>query len=121
MPAKTPEQCNSLLLDALTQGDLDAAMALYEPDASFVTEQGVVTGDAIRAVLEGFAGIKPSFDYTPKPSVVNGNIALTGNNWTVTGTDPDGNAVEMSGSSAEVLRQGADGNWRFLIDNPNAP
>ena len=120
MPAQTPEQVNEQLIDALNRGDIDAAMDLYGPEASFVNEGEVVTGlAAIRAIMEAFAAVKPKFDFKPKATVQSGDIALTGNNWSLTGTDADGNAMEMSGNSFEVVRRGSDGNWRFVIDVPD--
>ncbi len=121
MQAKSPEQVNELLIDALTRGDIDGALSLYEEDARFVTADGVVSGKpAIRTVLEGFIAVAPVFDIKPKPTVRNGDIALTGNDWRLEGKDASGNGVAMSGSSYEVVRCGADGNWRFSIDNPDA-
>ena len=121
MPAKSPEQVNEILIDALSKGDIDTAISLYEADASFVTAEGTVQGvDAIRPVLEGFAAVSPNFTINPKSTVQTGDVALTGNNWSLTGKDADGNPLEMSGSSYEVVRRGADGNWRFIIDNPDA-
>ena len=120
MAAKTPEQVNEQLIDALTRGDIDAAIDLYEPEASFVNEGEVVIGTvAIRRILEAFASVKPQFKIKARPTVQSGDIALTGNHWSLAGTDPDGNPLEMSGSSYEVVRRGADGNWRFAIDNPD--
>lgn len=120
MSAQSPDQVNEQLIEALTRGDIDAAIELYEPDASFVNAGEIVTGLAgIRAIMETFAAVKPKFDIRPKPTVQSGDIALTGNNWSLTGTDVSGNAMEMSGSSFEVVRRGADGNWRFVIDNPD--
>lgn len=43
-----------------------------------------------------------------------GDVALVRSDWTLIG--PDG-GVAMAGASAEVLRRGADGGWRFLIDD----
>lgn len=121
MKAKTPEQVNELLIEYLSQCDVDAALDLYEDDASFVTAQGVVTGkDAIREILEGFTALKPRFQIRPKPAVQNGNLALTGNHWSLTGVGEGGQSIELSGSSYEIVRCGPDGNWRFLIDNPDA-
>ena len=56
MPALKPEECDLLLLEAMETGDLDAMLALYEPDATFVVSSGrVVTGHAaIRQVLQGY-------------------------------------------------------------------
>ena len=35
MPARKPEECDTLLGEALNRGDLEAAVALYEADAAF--------------------------------------------------------------------------------------
>lgn len=120
MAASTPEQVNEQLIEALTRGDIHAAIDLYEPGASFVNAGEVVTGTAsIRKILETFASVKPRFTVEAKPTVQSGDIALTGNRWRLAGTDTEGKPVEMSGSSFEVVRRGADGNWRFAIDNPD--
>lgn len=120
MAAQTPEEVNLQLIDALSCGDVDAALALYEPEASFVSEGQVVTGRAaIRSIMEAFVATRPQFTVEPKPTVRAGDVALTGNHWSLKGSDPDGKPIEMSGSSFEVVRRGADGNWRFAIDNPD--
>ncbi len=46
MPATTPEQVSEQLIDALSRGDIDTAIALYEPEASFVGDGKVVSGTA---------------------------------------------------------------------------
>ncbi len=121
MAPQTPEGCDVQLIDALTRGDVDAAVALYEPEASFVNEGQVVTGHAaIRAVMEAFVATRPQFTWEPKPTVRTGDLALTGLNWSLKGTDPDGKPIEMGGSSFEVVRRQPDGSWRFAIDNPDA-
>lgn len=121
MPATTPEAVNEQLIKAIEEGDIDTALSLYEADAQFVTAEGTVSGlGPIREVLEGFMAVKPKFDLTPKPTVQCGDIALTGNNWSLTGVGPDGSALAMSGSSYEVVRCDSNGHWRFAIDNPDA-
>lgn len=35
----------------------------------------------------------------------------------LTGTDPDGNPLEMGSVTAEMVRRQEDGSWRFVIDN----
>jgi hypothetical protein len=42
MPARRPEECDTILVDAINKGDLEAAIALYEPSARFVQESGEV-------------------------------------------------------------------------------
>ena len=121
MPARNPEECDSLLLEALTRGDLETAVALYEPKASFVQESGEVAvgRTAIREILSAYVAIKPKF--TVKSRSVqsgDGTLAMTGLKWSATGTDPEGKPVTLSGNSSEVVRRQADGTWLFVIDNP---
>ena len=121
MPARKPEDCDLLLIEALGKGDLEAALALYEPNASFVLDSGqVVTGlTAIREVMQGFLALKPKFTMEVKavPSG-DGNIALLRGKWNLSGTGPDGKPITMAGNSTEVVRRQPDGTWRFIIDNP---
>jgi len=46
------------------------------------------------------------------------DLALSFADWSLTGAGPDGEAVEMSGQTSDVLRRQPDGTWRFVIDNP---
>jgi uncharacterized protein (TIGR02246 family) len=121
MPARKPEECDLLLMEAAHAGDVEAAVALYEPNASFVQDSGeVVTGHAaIREMMKGFLALKPHF--TMKVDAVqsgDGTLALTRSTWSMTGTDPEGKPVTMAGRSAEVVRRQSDGTWKFVIDNP---
>ena len=38
MPARKPEDCDIHLMEAMNRGDLEAAVSLYEPNATFVQE-----------------------------------------------------------------------------------
>ena len=119
MPARKPEECDTLLGEALNRGDLEAAVALYEADAAFVQEPGkVVRGHAaVRGAMQGFLAIKPKFTISVN-SVENGDIAVLRSKWSVNGTGPDGKPVAMSGNGIEVVRRQADGTWKFVIDHP---
>jgi ketosteroid isomerase-like protein len=37
--------------------------------------------------------------------------------WSIDGTGPDGKHMHLGGSASDVVRRGADGRWRYLIDN----
>ena len=37
--------------------------------------------------------------------------------WSIDGTGPDGKQVHLAGTACDVVRRGADGFWRFIIDN----
>jgi len=120
MPARTTEEVPLLFARAFADGDLDSAVALYEPEAAFVAQPGaVVTGtEAIREALSGFLALEPMFDLEVRKVFRAGDIALGFDDWTLTGTGPDGETISMSGQTTTVLRQQADGSWLFVIDNP---
>lgn len=123
MPAHKPEECDLLLLKALEQGDLDAAVALYEPNAQFVvsTEQAVSGHASIREVMEGFIAAKATFNVeavTAVPSA-DGSVAVTRVKGSSTATGRDGKPVTTPMHSVEVVRKQVDGTWLFAIDDPS--
>jgi hypothetical protein len=78
-----------LLMEAAHAGDVEAAVVLYEPNASFVQDSGeVVTGQvAIREVIKSFLALKPRF--TMKVDAIqsgDGTLALTRSTRSMTGT-----------------------------------
>jgi ketosteroid isomerase-like protein len=105
----------------LNAGDLDAALAHYEPAAVFHPdpEAPPVAGtEAIREALAGFVALEPVMEGEIVKASQAGDTALVINRWRLRGTQPDGAAVELAGTSADVLHRGADGAWRILIDDP---
>jgi uncharacterized protein (TIGR02246 family) len=122
MPAHKPEECDILIEKALNSRDLEAAVALYEPNASFVLASGeVITGrDAIREALKGFLAFN-DIRFTRGISVTqsgDGSLAMLRAAWAATAPEPDGKPVTVTGSNVEVVRRQADGTWLFVIDNP---
>ena len=122
MPARTPEEVVLQIIQALNTGDVEAALALYEPGATFVPEPGkAVTGvDAIRDVLNGFLALKPQMTIQVHQVVEAADLALVCSRWTLKGTDPDGSPVELAGLGADIVRRQEHGTWRFVVDNPFA-
>lgn len=116
----TPEQVIEQFSQHLNGGDLDALVGLYEPDAAFVAEPGVVLRgrDAIREALQGFLALSPTITGEIQGVVETGGVALVVNRWRLEGTDPEGSHVELSGVSADVVRRQPDDSWRVLIDDP---
>jgi uncharacterized protein (TIGR02246 family) len=115
-----PEYVIEQFSHLLNGGDLDALVGLYEPDAAFVPQPGVVLRgrDAIRDALEGFVALSPTITGEIQGVVETGGVALVVNSWRLEGTGPDGSPVEMAGMSADVIRRQPDGSWRVLIDDP---
>jgi uncharacterized protein (TIGR02246 family) len=108
------------LAERLGAGDVDGALALYEPEATFAPQPGAqVTGlDAIRAALEQFAALRPAMRGEVEKVLEAGDVALVTNRWHLEGTGPDGAPLAMGGVSADVMRRQADGTWRILVDDP---
>jgi uncharacterized protein (TIGR02246 family) len=118
--AQTPEQAIERFAALLAEGDLDGMLELYEPDAAFAPEPGSsVTGrDGIREALRPFAAMRPRMTGEFAKVIHAGDTALVAYRWTLRGTGPDGKAVEMAGTSADVLRRRPDGSWAIAIDDP---
>jgi uncharacterized protein (TIGR02246 family) len=120
MATDTPDGTVRTFMELFNAGDLDAAVALYEPGATFVPAPGrVVSGiDAVREALQAYLALGPKFAGELQSVTAAGDTALVVNNWHSDATAPDGTAIHQSGRSADVLRRQPDGRWLILIDNP---
>ena len=120
MSARTPEEMPRLWAEHFVAGDLDALVALYEADATLVAQPGavVIGTEAIREDLSGLLAMRPTFNLEGRKVLQTGDIALSFADWTLAGTSPDGEPIEMAGQTSDVLRRQPDGTWRFVIDNP---
>lgn len=117
---KKPEEFHARFVAAFNSGNVDAVMALYEPDASFVPQPGqVVQGrDAIRQATLQFLSLKGTMQIDSVFTVHGPGMALTRGQWKLSATGSDGKLVEMTGQSVEVLRQQPNGEWLVAIDHP---
>jgi uncharacterized protein (TIGR02246 family) len=121
MAALRPEDCDLLLAVSINSGDLEGAVAFYEPDARFVAApDNVVEGsDGIREVMLGMLHGNPRLTIEVPQVVQSGDLALLCSKWSTTTTGPDGSTTTESGNGREVVRRQPDGTWRFVIDYPN--
>jgi uncharacterized protein (TIGR02246 family) len=120
MPATEPEQMHGLFEEAFNAGDLEALMALYEPDAALIPQPGTVAEGtaAIRESLLWFLDRRGRITLETTLVVRVGDLAFLANRWSLTGgTMPDGSPAELGASTAEVARQQSDGTWLYVIDN----
>jgi uncharacterized protein (TIGR02246 family) len=115
-----PEDTIRRFAALLAEGDLDALIDLYEPDAAFAPRPGeaVAGREAIREALRPFLALEPRMTGQIERVLLAGGTALVANRWNLTGTQPDGTAVQMAGVSADVLRRREDGSWGIAIDDP---
>src|SRR6185369_10231028 len=122
MAARRPEEVDQLFVQAFSAGDLEALVALYEPDAALVPQSGqtVMGIEAIRNALQGFLSLCGEFRVDVKSVVETGDLALVRSDWSLIGTAPGGCLVNLSGRASEVVRRQPDGSWLYIIDNPFA-
>lgn len=101
--------------EAFNKGDVDGLVALYEPDARLVRDDGspAVGHDEIRAFWQGTVALGGQIRLKTRGAVEVGEIALLSNEWTF-----EASGFSLTAISAEVARRQPDGRWLYVIDNP---
>jgi uncharacterized protein (TIGR02246 family) len=116
----TPAALMRTFTDRVHAGDLDGLVALYEPAAVFEPQPGVVVEgrQAIRQALAELLALRPTMVAETVEVLQADDVALVINEWTMTGTAPDGGEVRQGGRSADVVRRQPSGTWLVLVDHP---
>ena len=111
---------NAAFAGALNSGDVELLLALYEPDAVLVPFPGerAVGKAAIREALAGLLALNGRMTSQNNYCLRVGELALLQGQWRLTCTGEDGQTVEQTARSAEIVRQQADGSWLYVIDHP---
>jgi ketosteroid isomerase-like protein len=117
---ETPRRVLESIVAGINSGHLEALMMLYEPQAAFAREPGLLAHGlpGIRQGLSAFVAMKGTLHLEVTQVLEVGDLALVTGIWSFDGTGPDGKRVHLSGRNADVLRRQPDGTWRFVIDNP---
>jgi ketosteroid isomerase-like protein len=94
-------------------------MELHDPQSIFVENDGriLTTRAAIAARLDRDLKFGLPLAATVRHVFVAQDIAQIVVDWSIDGTLPDGKEVHLKGSACDIVRRGADGFWRYLIDN----
>ncbi|WP_105404739.1 nuclear transport factor 2 family protein [Neorhizobium sp. T7_12] len=126
MGAPSPELCNLWLARAFNTQDVEAAAAMYHPEASIVQIDEVHGDTTIARGAEGilltmaaYIGLKPHMDVVTHHTTIAGDFAMTRSQWLIRGADENGRAIEVHHHGMEVHRRLADGTWVFFIDHPS--
>ena len=116
----TPIEAVNQLAQAINRGDIEAALALYEPNAVLVAQPGhLARGPTeLRLALGRFIELKPTLRSEAQNVVEVDDVALYIGRWTLRGTEPSGQVVAMGGESSDILRRQRDGRWLIAVDNP---
>ncbi len=120
LPQK-PENWPSLFEQHLNAGDLEAVVALYEPDARFVGRSGetVVGRERIRDVLAGLIQSKTRFQSRVLKAITVDDVAVLYTDFNGTAVDASGRTIEVRSKAIEVLRRQTDGGWKLIVGDPN--
>lgn len=116
MSVKHPSEISAAFGKLYNDRNKSGLLDLYAPDAVF-TFDGTATA---RGKVEIEKSVAPFFDQPLKMTIAcaschqAGDTALVRSDWTLTA--PDG-SIARKGVSAEVLRRGADGLWRYIVDD----
>ena len=113
-----PEGVIPSLIERFNSRDVEAMMALYAPGAVFVAKGGRTITD--RAEIAARFQRDMHLDLPLKANVrhvfVAGDTAQIVVDWCLDGKGSDGEDVHL-GSASDIVRRGADGRWRYIIDN----
>ncbi len=114
MPATSPEQICHLFKQHMAEGDIEALLSIYDPEAVFLNQSGQVKQgrQGLKGELAPFASAKAISDFSIKQIIQSGDIALMHTQWTVSSPQV------MSVYAIEVVRRQPDGTWCWLIGDP---
>jgi ketosteroid isomerase-like protein len=98
----------------MAEGNIEALLSLYDPDAVFLNQSGEVKQgrQGLRGEVGPLASAKATFDFRIKQIIQSGDIALMHTLWTLSSPQA------MSVYAIEVARRQPDGTWCWLIGDP---
>lgn len=116
---KKPEDVIPAVVERFNSGNLEALMELYDPEAVFVAHDGRVVTDRneFGAQFQRDMNLGAPLRANARHVFVGGNVAQIILDWSIDGTGPDGEPVHAHGTASDIMKRGADGVWRYIIDN----
>jgi ketosteroid isomerase-like protein len=119
MTVTRPEDFHRSYTAAFNSGNVQALLSHYERDATLVPQPNQLASghEPIRAALQHYMAIWRMTAET-RYCITCGGIALASAIWRISGIGPDGQPVEVQGTSGDVLRRQSDGRWLLAVDHP---
>ena len=114
-----PEGIVTSLLERFNSGKVSAMMGLYAPEAVFIAKDGRTITDRteIAAQFQRDMSLGLPLKANVRHVFVGDDTAQIVVDWSIDGKGPHGEDVHLGGSASDIVRRGADGLWRYLIDN----
>jgi ketosteroid isomerase-like protein len=113
--ARRPSEALELVAQALSDGDLEAALAQYEKGALLAYWPGAGDGD-VCGTLTCFMALRLPLSVRIITVLEGPELALVICERRVAGSGPDGERVRLSGHGCAVLRPQPGGAWRIATD-----
>lgn len=106
---------------AYLAGDADAIADLYEDDAIFVMPSMDIVAKGRDAIRNAWAGMlamgeSDSIEIIERDEQIVGDVAYAHQQGVIRGRI-GGEPAEVPFRTTEVMRRGADGSWRYVIDH----
>jgi len=114
--ARRPQEALELASQALSDGDLEAALAQYEPGAQLVTWRPDCPPDEVRSALTCFMALRLPLAVQIGTVLRAPGLALVTCERHTAGTGPDGEEIKYRGHGCAVVRAQPDGTWRIAAD-----
>lgn len=117
--ADRPEEVPVVFAERFNSGDPAALAQVYEDAAVLVPQPGTpATGPDLHAANGRLQKLGVPITVRPRHVYRSGDVALLIVDWVIDGTGREGQAVHVEGTATDIARRGADGRWRYVIDNP---
>jgi uncharacterized protein (TIGR02246 family) len=122
MPAYSPEEIHRLFQHAFNLGDVEALIALYEPNAVYVINgQHAIGRESIREAFQSLLPRRGLMTLETRAVVSQQDLAVLRGGWVIEPLTGMGSELATRGLSTEVVRKQQDGTWLFVIDIPYTP
>ncbi|MGE5287810.1 MAG: YybH family protein [Micromonosporaceae bacterium] len=116
--ASRPAEAVELVSLAVSDGDLEAALAQYEAGAvlwPWARDPGGET-EGIAEALVRLMDLRLPLSVRIRAVVPGDGLALVLGEWHIAGTGPDCERIQLTGAGASVVRRQQAGSWRIAAD-----
>ena len=116
--ARRPEEALELVSAALSDGDLEAALAQYERGAVLQPWAAGAgwNGGGLRSTLAYLMALRLPLSATVQAVLVTGDLALVLGEREIAGPGPAGERVQLGGRGSSVVRRQPDGIWCVVAE-----
>ena len=118
-PAATrPAEAVELVAQAVSGGDLEAALAQYEAGAMLRPWARDLGGETygVADALIWLMNLRLPLSVGIRAVVPGDGFALVLGDWHIAGTGPDRERIQLSGAGATLVRRQQGGSWRIAAD-----